>query len=530
MRKLKRLLVSLTAAALVMGNVAALTTFTARAEEENGASDVVNDESAENAADEENEATSEIVVSVTPAAEVVVTKAPEAGSGEDTVSVTPTPKQIVTAGGTVLEGDALNAVNEFLESLEVTEDFAVYTDDYTSQCNHVEGNIAVNTLNSQTGDGMLIKGDTSEALDGGQYSYIGSSDQSVGSYGSVILTNGTLDETTQTSGTDFVTVGGAIGFDGEGKLQVDEEKLATAIEEVSANVNSEDVAQAIKINENLDRISDAAANLDAALDEVLAEEDATPAKTAVNAVTGMLTENTVQKGDVVVIDIPALGINDLCNELQNLYNVNKNVGATLLVRVNTKELTSATISITIPLNGEYKGAANGYLIWDFGTFNGEIVQTSAIAGVIVAPNALVSSYDTVEGRVVAGSHFHNGSETHQPGKEEPTPTPEEEEPTPTVTITDTPTPTSATPTPTTTVTITDTPVPLGDTPEEGEVLGARRTPAVPEQGEVLGARRAPQTGDTAEANLWLSVLFGAAAGLGTWAFLKKRDEKRAQAG
>ena len=84
--------------------------------------------------------------------------------------------------------------------------------------------------------------------------------------------------------------------------------------------------------------------------------------------------------------------------------------------------------------------------------------------------------------------------------------------------------------PTTTVTITDVPVPLADTPEEGEVLGARRSPVVPEQGEVLGERRAPQTGDMAETNMWLTVLFGAAAGLGTWAFLKKRDEKRSQAG
>ena len=589
MRKLKRLLISLVVAALVMGNVAALTTFTSRAEEDEQSVDeqLSGEAASTDGSDEESEPT-----------------------------VTPAPQQIVTAGGTALEGAQAQAVKDFLAALEATEDFAVYADTFQSGCDHVEGNIAVNHLENEN---FLVKVEVPEGMEGGEYSYIGEASGLVGSTGSTVLhgdadLEGSINDgedakpalgTQDADDTVLVDVSSAINIE-DGTVDVEE--LASVLENIDQlDVDVNEVAETIQINENLNRIADAADAMDQALqdikvNETVAEEgkpvDAAACQ-AVDTVTGMLTDNTLRKGDVVVIDISVAALtecahaeNSLQGSLSALYQANREVGATLLVRVNTEG--TDTVTITVPMYQDEHGSANGYLIWDFGTFSGTINANSCVtAGVIVAPNAeQVVVTGLMEGRVVTDTYVREGSsETHQPWTtptptDTPTPTPTDTpeptptdtpeptptdtpeptptdtpeptptdtpeptptdtpeptptdtpeptptdtpEPTPTVTITDTPTPTSATPTPTTTVTITDTPTPLAETPEDGEVLGAKRTPVVPEQGEVLGARRAPQTGDTAEANMWLAVMFGAAAGLGTWAFLKKRDEKRAQA-
>ena len=655
MRTLKRLMISLMAAALVMGNVAALMTFTVRAEEQD----------AEQAPDSEGDVETDAVNAEADATNDEVSEVDDTNAGvtgntenlnaagdvDDSPVITPAPQQIVTAGGTTLEGAQAQAVLDFLDTLKVTEDFAVYADTYQSESNHVEGNIAVNHLES---DNFLVKGTVSEeGLEGGNYSYIGEASGLVGSADSVVLhgdadLEGSVNDeegskpapgTQNADGTVLVDVSSAINLE-EGTVDVEE--LANVLENVEAlDVEADEIAETIQINENLNRIADAADAMDQALQDVkvnetVAEEGQpvdSAACVAVDTVTGMLTDNTLQKGDIVVIDVSVDALtqcahaeNSLQGSLKNLYLANMGVGATLLVRVNTEG--TDTITITVPMFQEEHGTANGYLIWDFGTFSGTINADSCVtAGVIVAPNAeQVIVTGTLEGRVITDTYNRpNSSETHQPWmplstptptipvtpspsvtptptdepevtptetpneeptptptdepeitptetpneeptptptdepeitptetpneeptptptdepevtptetpNEEPTPTPTDEpETTPTVTITDTPTPTSSTPVPTTTVTITDVPVPLADTPEEGEVLGARRSPVVPEQGEVLGERRAPQTGDMAETNMWLTVLFGAAAGLGTWAFLKKRDEKRSQAG
>ena len=617
MRTLKRLMISLMAAALVMGNVAALMTFTVRAEEQDAEqapdseggveTDAVNAEA--DATNDEVSEEDDTNAGVTGDAENLNA----AGNVDDSPVITPAPQQIVTAGGTTLEGAQAQAVLDFLDTLKVTEDFAVYADTYQSESNHVEGNIAVNHLES---DNFLVKGSVSdEELEGGDYSYIGEASGLVGSADSAVLhgdadLEGSVNDegeskpapgTQNADGTVLVDVSSAINLE-EGTVDVEE--LANVLENVEElDVEAEEIAETIQINENLNRIADAADAMDQALQDVkvnetVAEEGQpvdSAACVAVDTVTGMLTDNTLKKGDIVVIDVSVDALtqcahaeNSLQGSLKNLYLANMEVGATLLVRVNTEG--TDTITITVPMFQEEHGTANGYLIWDFGTFSGTINADSCVtAGVIVAPNAeQVIVTGTLEGRVITDTYNRpNSSETHQPWmplstptptipvtpspsvtpeptptdepevtptetpneeptptptdepevtptetpSEEPTPTPTDEpETTPTVTITDTPTPTSSTPVPTTTVTITDVPVPLADTPEEGEVLGARRSPVVPEQGEVLGERRAPQTGDMAETNMWLTVLFGAAAGLGTWAFLKKRDEKRSQAG
>ena len=623
MRTLKRLFISLMTAALVMGNVAALTTFTARAQEEDQSADkqTIGEVSGQTGREENLNACSADVLQEN---DIMNTDSPDADCADDsdadkeaecTPTVTPAPQQIVTAGGAALEGAQAQAVLNFLDTLKVTEDFAVYADTYLSnESNHVEGNIAVNHLES---DNFLVKGNVSEeaeqqGLESGSYSYIGEASGLVGSSDTVVMHGDTELEgsvndeeggrpapgTQNADGTVLVDVSAAVNLE-DGTVDVEE--LANVLESVEQfDADAGEIAETIQINENLNRIADAADAMDQALQDVkvnetVAEEgqpvDAAAVQ-AVDAVTGMLTDNTLQKGDVVVIDLSidaltqcAHAENSLQGSLKNLYVANTKVGATLLVRVNTEG--TDTITITVPMYQEEHGTANGYLIWDFGSFGGTINANSCVtAGVIVAPNAKqVIVTGTLEGRVVTDTYNREGSsETHQPWmptptedpevtptetpneeptptpteepevtptetpngeptptpteepevtptetpNEEPTPTPTEEpEVTPTVTITDTPTPT-----PTTTVTITDIPVPLADTPEEGEVLGARRTPTpvVPEQGEVLGERRAPQTGDMAEINMWLTLLFGAAAGLGTWAFLKKREEKHAQAG
>lgn len=170
MRTLKRLMISLMAAALVMGNVAALTTFTVRAKEQDTELAPDNDGGVElNGMNDEADDTNAGATDDTEHSNTT-------GNVDDSPVITPAPQQIVTAGGTTLEGAQAQAVLDFLDTLKVTEDFAVYADTYQSESDHLEGNIAVNHLES---DNFLVKGTVSEeGTEGGNYSYIGEAKES----------------------------------------------------------------------------------------------------------------------------------------------------------------------------------------------------------------------------------------------------------------------------------------------------------------------------------------------------------------
>ena len=111
MRTLKRLFISLMTAALVMGNVAALTTFTARAQEEDQSADkqTIGEVSGQTGREENLNACSADVLQEN---DIMNTDSPDADCADDsdadkeaecTPTVTPAPQQIVTAGGAALE-------------------------------------------------------------------------------------------------------------------------------------------------------------------------------------------------------------------------------------------------------------------------------------------------------------------------------------------------------------------------------------------------------------------------------------------
>ena len=602
--KLKRFGISIVTAAFVTTSVAAVTTIDAYAEEVTEESQETETEESqetetEESQDSENDATDtpvtvEVSVTVDPTGTPTVTIAPVEEDSADDVA---TENKVVTAAGAVIDEAKAEIVNKFLEEIEVTDDFVVYADEYSTST-HIDGNIAVNELNS---DIQAIKTDNvTEGED--TYSYIGESNGNdvqvlQGSSSTVLVHGSEIDVNNKNGGSTTVDLS---------DVDVNNtEELKEVLAE--SGIDSEEFAEEIQINENLSDIAEAGEKLN---EQIQANDGELKNEDAVAAVNDMLDNGGLSQGDIAVINIDATKLSsqgDVQNYLQTLFSTNANVGATIIVNLNIGEATS--VEVYAPINSNAYGHETGYLVWNFGSFAGDVTITQTIAGIIIAPNANVVGYGVINGRVVANSYYHT-METHQPKvtptpeeptptpeeptptpeeptptpeeptptpeeptptpeeptptpeeptptPEEPTPTPEEptptpEEPTPTPNVptptpnvptptpnVPTPTPnvptsTPSVPTPTTTpnnpVIIEDEETPLAETPE-GEVLGVRRGPVVvvepttvPE-GEVLGARRAPQTGDDSKTNLWTAILFGAVAGMGAWAFTKKREEK-----
>ncbi len=561
--------------------------------------------------------------------------------------------KIYGVDGTEVDKATADTIMQLFDILTVTENYGVYANEYVTGCEHVEGNIAVNVLTNTSRQDTYMPNRTNGLSDDVlNVSFVGSTTTGtsirVEDSGTLVLGGSGVTEDTSSGASNgtFVDLSENVEVvDGTAKIDgaAVTDALANTLteeynysEEKAAEVATE-IADQINISHNLSNNEEGgiAEKAEAVVAQATQASNASgsDSQAAINTVTNLLNsaDSTVKAGDVVVINVSAADLQNngtiIQNDLQSLYNANQNVGAKILLNIDTSNYSEASIEICQPLNpGQDHSASTASIIWNFGSYDGEITYTSTVTGLILAANATVNATGGVLfGNVVADSYIRdNAIEDHQanvqtitlttttsftaektensetttkvsmgsssssleigfssstetvtdPVEEidrisggaptpevtpevtptpettpEVTPTPETTpevtpspettpevtpspettpETTPTVTITDTPTPTSATPT--ATVTITDTPVPLGETPEDGEVLGARRTPMPQpqEEGEVLGARRAPQTGDSAQANVWLALLFGATAGMGTWAFMKKRDEKKAQ--
>lgn len=469
--------------------------------------------------------------------------------------------QVVDASGEEVTQEQYEATMDLLNSIEDTTDYVVYADQISNGCNHIEGNIAVNqvvadTDPTYTNSEFMIKTDMM-SNDEEKLSYIGQVDDGI----KVTTENAddilvTQDEN---AGVDVNNKGTTLLID-----SIDSQVVTEALTEVVSQEVAENFAQEIQINENLTEIKEAAEAAASTLSEVNGEMSN---EAAVSAVTDMLNANSLGKDDIIILNLTSEelqnlssaqdngGVPTLTARLRQLLDANQTSLATVILNVTTNNEPNITIAQGIRSSDQNQnGESNGYLIWNFGSYDGTITFNGVMSGVTVAPNATVISNDTYEGRIIAQVYKHNGSETHTPqkyDKEYPKEPPKEDEPPqeeppkedepPVVTPPDdltppgpdlpepTPTPVPPAPQPTpitpdpivvpersetkTVVYIPDTPVPLSSTFETREavvednpasqVLGAIRKKVTPSKG-VLGERRGPETGDNG-LTLWVCL-------------------------
>ncbi len=350
----------------------------------------------------------------------------------------------VAAGG-------LNNSSQYIEYISKLVNYDIYAN-YFSTTTHVDGNMIVGKLtkNSQ-GKAFIENIKATQLADTSKNgSYIGTIDNKDGSYASI-------DSMTVVIGDDsfFHRDGASDQYNLNGSaVIIDSDDIGAGRTYTSINAA---LAKA-NIDSSLINTSSVLAALAKAAESVSSLGNEVGTSTANMSITEVLAVakkniTSFSKNSVMIININAsdLNSNEVMNGLAALANANQN---RIYIVVNVNTGSAQEINIAAPMNGvQSYSDLTGYLIWNFGSFSGQINVYQTFIGVIVAANASVLAGSTINGRVVANI-LSQTQEIHQP-RITVTPTPTATN-TPTPTATNTPTPT-ATNTPTPTVTNTPTP-------------------------------------------------------------------------
>lgn len=337
---------------------------------------------------------------------------------------------------TATEQNKIQGVHDFLGTLEVTNDFAIYADKYgNSNCGHIDGNICVNDVEHYTT--ITIKGSqygpqgsnkqeisTNYAVNG--FSYVRDVEgekkiQMSSEVNSNHFVDGKLtDVATLVVGSQDITVDnqGANSFD---VVYLENGKLKE--EDLTAHPELENLQDAMKITENLSAI--AAEGQDLIGDAGNGGSDGDKAKLL--AAIDYLKNQEVTSSDVISL---TLSIDTLTNPpsgddwntfkdekeeargcISELIAANT-AGATIIINVDMEGKDKKT-NVTIKPNfgnwvGDYDGnAAN--LIWNFGDHEGNITFDCHTAGRVVAPKALLHLNAGIQaGNAVAQTVTHGG--------------------------------------------------------------------------------------------------------------------------
>lgn len=351
--------------------------------------------------------------------------------------------------------DNMSAIQKFLDSLEITNDFVIYADTYGNSLGHIDGNICVDRLNNSTTitlDHDYGPGNSSEykkdyVVNG--YSYIGEIEN-----GKTVAVTSNINSNHFVDGklTDVATLvtGSSVpdnavtdrtnnSFDVV-KLDSDmfEEDGTLKEEEVAAHPELADLAQAMQIDGNLKAIAEAGKSL---IDENFTstfEQD----RAKIDAAAALLQNGNLRKGDVISI---TLDINTLTNnnnqELNNKFTndkcleklINNNTcGATVIINVAMSSDIGTEVTIDKIMNDvqAYDGDA-AHLIWNFGDYSGTIKIPQNFSGKVVAANASLELNELRSGSAVGNTVSHN-NELHMAVPGAPV-KPEEQTPPTTVT-------------------------------------------------------------------------------------------------
>ena len=333
---------------------------------------------------------------------------------------TTTQNKVVDAAGVELSEEETQKINELLESIEKTEGVVVYANEL-DRTNHIEGNIAVNTVTA--GNVNVVLGDVPEN-EKSDTSYVGESN------GGIQISDGAN-----------IIVGDSVSVSKPNENQ-------TVINGgYSNNINviklSEDETEEMEktINNNLEEISAAGEAAKSQIDEAF-YADSTDAFESVN---NMLKNDVLTEGDIVSINVDYKSILQNEGAFGNLINANKGTTVVVNIIMTEENVTEITILKAFSANVEVDTRFNEYspyIVWNFGSYNGNININEEMVGIIVAPCASVyQAAGNLNGQIIAQVAGNNGElhqvtqQTEEPKEPEPepepTPEPEPEpEPTP----------------------------------------------------------------------------------------------------
>lgn len=316
--------------------------------------------------------------------------------------------KFVNTQGTNISESEIQKVEAFVNEVDKTQGFAVYANTL-DRTNHIEGNIYVNNA---TSGGVNITVQNVDETDTDDYSYVGTS-------------NGGI----HISDSSNIVVGNDI------EVQKPNENQTILNGGYSNNISvtqlteEESEAMRAELQSNLNNIASAGSSL-------ITNPDSSfygSSKDAFESVNNMLVDGTLEKGDVVVINVSYTDL--LFNEGAFGNLINNNNGTTVIVNVVCDNSTeSINIGKGFSLNTNVATSFNPYspyLIWNFGNYTGTINIGEEMLGIIVAPEGRVyQAAGNLNGAVVANVAGNSG-EIHQVSKTDGSRVPEPTEPEPT---------------------------------------------------------------------------------------------------
>ena len=430
----------------------------------------------------------------------------------DTPSVDETGEKI--ADEVIVDEELSDNIEEFNETLDVTENFAVYSDVAEMNIDHLQGNIATNDLEANQ---MITMADDRNAegdgLDNSDYSIIIDTNESKpGSGNSKVAMKVEGDDIIVGENSDILNQDHSDKVKLDNDFKVDEQNnpkpvpeegynevnnsytdvdtfgskteaktyyydaIADAVYDSVASSNAyknatdeqkaelkAEIAKEVQINKNLDTLAETGKEMQKALET----------KKITNTISTLDYLNNIigklGKEDTITLNFKPedVGTVEFAKALDKLNSKNAN-GARVVICVNPvkadgQELATVEVKTQNAITStKWKDKSNGNIVFSFGEYGGTVKLTQTGdnygMGVYVAGKGTVDSNNNkLEGRLVAdkAKFGAGGQELHQP-KSYPTPT---NTPVPTATPTNTVTPTptnTATPTPTNTATPTPT--------------------------------------------------------------------------
>ena len=310
------------------------------------------------------------------------------------------------AAGNELSSSEISKVQKLLSSVKKAERFVVYANKI-DRTNHIEGNVFANEVAASTN---LVITQVSEKQDG-DYSYVGKSEVPI-----------------QLSDGEKIVLGSKIDVNKPNQNQtVINGGYSNNISVVQ--LSDEDTIKNEKlVNNTLNEISQAGENAKGNVDTSFFGTS----KNSFESVDAMLKNPTVISGSAIIATTgSSIGLLDGCvisinvDYKQILNNegafsnlINNNHGTRIIVNVVFSDVVPNDINImkaftaNTTVNTDFN-KLSPYIIWNFGSYSGNITINEEMLGVIVAPKATVyQAAGNLNGQIIANVAGNNG-ELHQ---------------------------------------------------------------------------------------------------------------------
>lgn len=357
-------------------------------------------------------------------------------------------------------------VKDFLGALEVTNDFAIYADEYgQGGTNHIDGNICVNKFNNKHENGDM--GTTIRLPDKDQCGPVGATNKEkeelikdyvyngfsyVGALGDGVKISVTCNTHEKDNngnlinGATLVTGAGiSVGNTATKDFDVIElnsqnfENGQLKSEVLTEHPELSKLPDAVKIDANLGKIATAGA----ILNQVEGSKDLAKDLAKIETVGTLLESNELGSNDVVSITISIDALtevktynkwanqwdkdwtytNSMDNALANLVKANKN-GTKIIINV---DMRGADPENPVVIDKKMNNGVQGYdgnaanLVWNFGNYGGTIRNENSMCGRVIGANATLDLFEIQAGNAVGKIVSHGnipGGEIHMavPGK------------------------------------------------------------------------------------------------------------------